>query len=254
MSTKRIMAISIVGAALIAAAIALMLLTSFLGRDSDAAQLPDTPASSEGPKGTAPDTLDLVEVTPDTVQAVVSALARPEAYSRDLVVESLWEGGSATFDIAVSVSGGVTSLSAVPPIGPTKRIVVTPDMLYIWYNGDRVPFIGDIRSTGEGHRTADEWQMLVTYEDILVLDRNDIVDAGYTVFGGEDCVYAVYSSPLLGNTRTYYISSELGLVVAAKEYDNAGALVYSLAAGACSVGVADPAAFTLPDGTVLLGR
>jgi len=254
MSTKRILAISIAGTAVIVAALALMLLSSLLGRDSDAVRLPDAPASSEGPRGTAPDALDLVAVTPDTVQAVVSALSRPDAYSRELVIESLWEGGSATFNISVSVSGRVTSLSAVPPIGPAKRIVVTPDTLYIWYNGDRVPFVGDIRSTGDSSRNSDEWQMLVTYEDILVLDAGDIIDAGYTVFGGEDCIYAVYSSPLLGNARTYYISTELGLVVAAKEYDTAGALIYSLAAGGCRVGVADPAAFTLPDGTFLIGN
>jgi len=252
MSTKRIVAMSIAGAAVIVAALAFMLLASFLGRDSDAVRLPDTPVSSEGPRGTTPDALDLVEVTPDTVQAVVSALSRPVAYSRELVIENLWEGGSATFNISVSVSGGVTSLSALPPIGPVKRIVVTPDTLYIWYDGDRAPFTGDIRSTGEGHRTSDEWQMLVTYEDILVLDKNDIVDAGYTVFGGEDCIYAVYSSPLLGNTRTYYISTELGLVIAAKEYDAGGALIYTMASGECRVGEADPAAFTLPDGTSLI--
>jgi len=256
MSTKRILTISIIGSVLIVAALSLVLLTSFLGRDSDAIRLPDTPAASEGPNGAAPDApdLDLVEVTPDTVQAVVSTLSRPESYSRELVIESLWDGGNAFFNISVSVSRVMSSLSSVPPLGPEKRIIVTSDTLYIWYDGDREPFVGDVISEGAGYRTADEWQMLVTYEDILALDANDIVEAGYTMFGGEDCIYAVYCSPLLGNTRTYYISSELGLVVAAREYDAAGALVYTMAAGECRIGGADAAAFTLPDGTSLAGN
>jgi len=254
MSTKRILTIAIAGALLIVAAIGAMLLSSYIGRDSEAVRLPDTPTSTERPNTPTPDALDRVEVTRDTVQAVVSTLSRPEAYSRELVIESLWDGGLATHAISVTVSGGVTSLSTSPPPGIEKRIIVTPDTLYIWYTGDRTPFIGDIGAAGDAHRTSDEWQMLATYEDIIGLDSSDITDAGYTEYNGEYCVYAVYTTRLLGHSRVYYISSELGLVIAAKEFDSKGTLIYTMAAGECRIGEADPGAFTLPDGTVLIDR
>ena len=254
MSTKRILVIAIVGVVLIASALGVMLLASYLGRDSEAVRLPDTPVAGEGPVEATPDELDRVEVTGDTVQAVVSMLRRPETYSRELVIESLWDGGQAVYDISVSVSGGVTSLRSVQQHSAEKRIIVTPDTLYIWYAGESIPFAGDAGAVGDARRTADEWQMLVTYEDILGLNRDEIVDAGYTEYDGEDCVFAVYSSPLLGHTRTYYVSADLGLVIAAKEYDSAGTLIYQMAAGECLVGQADPAAFRLPDGTDLMKK
>jgi len=252
MSTKRILVIFIIGLLSIIAAISVMLLTSYLNTESDMVQLPNTPAASERPGGTAADELDRVEVNRDTIQAVVSStLTRPGTYSRDVIIESFWEGGQAVFEISVSVADNLTSLRVQPPTGDEKRIVVTPDTLYIWYKDDMHPFVGGIGSGGDESRVADEWQMLVTYEDILILDKSDIIEAGYVEYEDVFCIYAVYRSPLLGNVRTYYISLDLGLVIAAEEVDKDGALIYSMKAGECAVGETDPSAFTLPDGTDL---
>jgi hypothetical protein len=94
--------------------------------------------------------------------------------------------------------------------------------------------------------------MLVTYEDLLELDKELIIDAGYASFNDEYCVYAVYRSPLLNNTGVFYISLDQGLVINAEEYDGSGNLIYSMTAGECVMNKVDPAAFTLPDGTVLV--
>ena len=127
-------------------------------------------------------------------------------------------------------------------------IIVTPETLYIWYAGERTPYIGRADSLGDDLRTSDEYQMLITYEDILNLDRRDITDAGYTQYGGEYCVFAEYRSPYLGNSVKYYVSIELGLLIAAEEYDAAGSLIYRMTAFECLFDV-DPASFLLPDGT-----
>jgi len=252
MSTKRILVITVIGVLIIVAALSLMLLTPYLSRESDSIRLPDTPPATERPNGTGTDALDRVEVNKDTIQAVITTIERPDTYNRDIVIESFWEGGEVTYDISVSVVDGITSLRVLPPSGVDKRIIVTPDTLYIWYRGDRSPFIGETNSAGDGSRAADEWQMLITYEDVLRLDKNDMISAGYTEYEGVVCVYAEYRSQLLGNTMTYYISLDLGLVVAAEEYDRDGALIYSMKAGDCAIGEADPAAFILPDGTNLI--
>ena len=251
MSTKRIILISVFGILFIAIAIGVLSLTSYLRRDINSVQLPDISVSPVDPGEQRPDTLDRVEITRESVQAVISTLARPEVYSRDVTIESFWGDGQATYNISVAVYGGLTSLRVQPASGSEKRIIVTPDKLYIWYRGDRKPYIGEPGSNGDGSRTADEWQMLVTYEDILMLNRDNIVDAGDIEYNGNHCIYAVYLSPLLGYTMRYDVSIELGLIIGAEEYDTTGTLVYRMTADECIIGEVDSSAFTLPDGTNL---
>ena len=253
MSSKRILGITIFSILFIAIAVGVMLHTSFLGREHDAVQLPDTSASSTPDIETEPDTLDRVDVTRENVQEVVSSLLRPETYRRNIIIQSHWDSGHTDYHISVSVTEGVTSLRRLSPTDVEKRIIVAPDKLYIWYGGDNTVFIGSIDSTGDGHRTADEWQMLIAYEDILRLDVNDIIDVGYVEYNGEDCIYAKCLSPLLGYTRIHFISVAIGLVVGAEEYDRDGKLVYSMTVGDSSIGSIDPADFTLPDGSLLIG-
>jgi len=229
-------------------AIGLMLLASSLRRDSEAVPLPEVSVTVGPPIVIEPDTLNRVEVTPETVQAVIADLSRPDVYSRDVVIESYWEGGYAKYIIDVSVKNDLTSLRTTPPVGIEKRIIVTPNSIYIWYRGDRTPYIGVFGDVGDGYRTADEWQMLITYEDVLKLDKKDIINAGYVVYKDEECVYVVHSSPLLRNTIMYYISLNHGLVIGAEEFDESDNLIYSMSSGGQLLYEVSPAAFVLPDG------
>lgn len=251
MSTKRILGITLFGVVFIGVVIGIMLLTSYLRREREIVVLPDVSASVETPGETQPDTLDRIEVTTETIQAVVSTLSRPAVYRRDIAIESFWDAGRAEYSISVSVSGDLTSLRSIPPAGIEKRIIITPDTLYIWYRGDKTPYTGPVSGAGDGNKTADEWQMLVTYEDVIGMDKGNIIDAGYIEYGGEDCVYVEYLSPLLGNKTICYISLELGLVTGAEEYDGTGKRIYAMTAGNCLIGEVDSAAFILPDGTDL---
>jgi len=256
MSTKRIVWISVIGVLFILTVIAVMLLTLFFRRENETAPLPEAVISVERPEVTAPDALDRVEVTKDTIQAVIATLSRPEVYSRDVVIKNFWDGGEATFNINTSVMGGLTALKTLTVSGLDKRIIITQDTVYIWYKGEWSPYTGKLDLQSDGYKAADEWQMLVTYEDVLKLNKSDIIDAGYERYDSDSCVYAVYRSPLLGYTRKYYISIEpgsndFGLVIGAEEYDKDGAPVYSMVAGK-SVSDVDPTAFVLPDGTSLL--
>ena len=252
MSTKRILGIALFGVLFIAAVVGILLPTLYIARESETIALPDALKSSEAPPIMETDALDRVEVTTETIQAVVAMLSRPEKYSRDVKIASYWEGGQIGYDVSVSVAGNMTSLKTASSLGVEKRIIITPDKLYIWYKGDRAPYIGNLDSSGDVYRSADEWQMLVTYEDVLKLDKKDIIGAGYIEYKGEDCVYAKYRSPLLNYTRTFYISLDAGLVAGAEEYDESGKLIYSMEAGELVLNEFDPAAFILPDGTDLL--
>jgi len=252
MSTKRIVVITILGILLIAAVIGAMLLASYLTRDNSGVELPSVNAPENRPGDAEPDEAEIIEVSRDTVQAVIATLYRPPVYSREVVIERFWDGGKTNDIIDVYVDGGITSLLSAVSSGAEKNIIVTADSLYIWYSGDREFFTGALESAGDEYRTADEWQMLVTFEDILGLNKNDIISAGYTEHEGELCVYAKYLSPLFGYTRTYYISLEIGLVITATEHDKDGTLIYRMTAGECLIGEANPLMFILPDGTDLL--
>ena len=252
MSLKRIIGITVFGVLFIAVVIGIMLLISYLSRDNDAIPLPEPPTSVEPSDVTQPDTLNRVEVTRDNIQANVSSLSRPETYTRNVRIETYWDGGKAEYLIGIAVADGVTSLQILQPSGIEKRIIITADSLYIWYKGDKVPYKGAIGSQGDEYRTADEWQMLVTFEELLELSPNDIISAGYTEFDGQDCMFAEYLSPLLGYTRKYYVSIDIGLITGAEEYDETGALVYVMTSGECLVGEASPTAFVLPDGSNLV--
>jgi len=249
MSTKRILGITIFGLLIIAATIAAMLLLSSLRRESAAIMLPETPLVSERPSGAEHDDLSRVEVGRDTIQDILSTLKRPEVYSRNVIVESFWEDGSALFDIDVSVKNHITSIQVTPPVGFVRRTIVTPDAVYIWEDGDSTMYVGRSSAVGTGQLPADEWQMLLTFESIDLLNVNDIVDAGYTEVDGDLYFFVVYHSPLLGNLRTYYISLELGLIVSVREYDDNGRLIYTMSAGEPSIGYVSEDAFILPDGT-----
>ena len=252
MSTKRILGITVFGVLLIVAIIGVMLLVSYVMQENEAISLPETTPNAEIPGDTAQDMLDRVDITRETVQAVVSTLERPAVYSREIVVESFWDGGHATYNISAVVYNDLTSIRTEPPAGKEKRIVVTPDALYIWYEDDDIMYIGENGSSGDGYRTADEYQMLDTYEDILDLNLTEIIDAGYTEYQGDDCIYIECLSRNFGYIRNYYISIELGLVKGVEEYDETGMLVYRMTAGEYTVGAIDPMAFSLPDGTHLL--
>lgn len=252
MSTKRLLGITALCVVFIAAALSVMFYFTFSGHDDRTVQLPDKTHSPESPLTPESDVLNRVEVTKDTLQAVVSSLSRPDTYSRSMEVEIFWGGGHALYSISVSVTNGITALRILPSVGAEKRIIITPEYLYIWYSGDRTPYVSLFGRADGGFSESDEWQMLVSYEDILRLDKSDILGAGYIEYGGEYCVYGDCRTPQLGYSRRYYIPVSLGLVSCAEEYDESGSLVYSMTAGKCITGEVDQSAFLLPDGTSIL--
>ena len=249
MSTRRILGITIFGVVFIAVIIGVMLGTSLFVNDNVVIELPglSEPATEPGPAGNHG--LPPVEITAETVQDVIATLNRPETYSRNIIIERFWDGGSAQQHIHTAVVGEVMSLRTNSPEGVERRIIVTADKVYIWYSGDSSPFSSYIGAAGNA---ADEWRAILTYEDVLALTAADIVETGFVQFGGEPCIFIVYRSPQFGYTIRYYVSIDLGLLVGAAGYDRAGELVYRMTVGATTLGEADPSAFLLPDGSSVL--
>lgn len=213
--------------------------------------LPDlTPdaAASSGALGEASGEAALITVTPQTVQAAVETLDRPEHYRRSVTVERLWNGGSGRTELTVTVSGVWTRVDTVLSASRTRHVITNGQETYVWYNSERAVFSG-----GAADITADQEQTIPTYEDILALSPEQIVTADYRALSGVNCIYVETGEDENGYALRYWVSVDSGLLVGAERLED-GETIYRM--GALSLETAEPseADFTLPDGTVLLDR
>jgi hypothetical protein len=160
------------------------------------------------------------------------------------MVESFWRDGNAAYNISTAARENETALR-VTSGGVTRSTVVSGGTLYIWYAGDRVAYSAPIADTDSAARLADEYSMLMTYEDVLALDVSSITDAGYAQYDGEDCIFVEYVSGELKYRTTCYISLKLGLLTGANEYDGE-TLVYKMTAGECDVSPPADERFAVP--------
>jgi len=98
--------------------------------------LPDTTAIptavNENGEG---EPLVLAEVTPETVQAVVGTLKRPDGYERQLTVTSFWSDGSFTWQVSVWQKGEAVRIRIESEDGtrPARNLLLRSGILNIWY-------------------------------------------------------------------------------------------------------------------------
>lgn len=208
--------------------------------DTAAVILP-TPAAGidESPGGTAEAESRVISVTPETVQAAVGMLSRAGSYSRMIIVETFWNGGSSVRHINVSVNGERARLTVSDPRG-VKNVLISGGELWIWYADSDSVYHGPA-----GASDADEYQSLLTYEDILQLNPASITDAGYTDYNGENCIFAEYASGELGYVSRFWISVGTGLLMGSETYDGEQ-LVYRMDSSVPDVSTPDESVFNPP--------
>ncbi len=174
------------GIVILVVLVVLLMLVSNLRRSSRVV-LPDTNTSAEG-GGDLPaegGALTVVEVTPETVQAAIETLHRPEAYSRTVTVEYLWTGGSGTIELSTAVSAPWTRVDRTLPDGQVRHSITDGETTFIWYNGESEVYTGPA-----GAISADAEETIPTYEDVLALSPERIVQADYRVVSDVRCIYA----------------------------------------------------------------
>lgn len=247
MSSKRLRFISLIGFALIAGVIGISLfLTYAVGRSKEI----DLPVASAGSAADASDgannAIACVSVTTDNVQAVIATFQRPESYTRDIRIESFFSDGSAAFDFKTTVVENNTALKKSGPDGKTN-IILVGGKRYFWYDGDSNYTVRTIDSAENENKYSDEYQMILTYEDVLELDKSSITDAGFKEYNGENCIAVTYVSGQLKYTTISYISVKNGLLTGTEQY--AGEmLIYRMTTSNYRADVTGLSAFDLPDG------
>lgn len=184
-----------------------------------------------------------LEVTPDTVQAVIATLNRPARYRRNITVRRTWSGGSWDTALTVTVAAPWTRADRTLSDGLVRHAVTDGSVTYLWYGDDpktvRLP---------AGGVSADNEQIIPTYEDVLRLPRERIALADYhRIESGADCVY-VETTQEDSLKERYWISVSTGLLVAAERLLD-GNSIYWMEASEPEEAPAE--AFVLPDGTAL---
>ena len=226
--------------------VVLLMLMSNLRR-STRVVLPDTSTTAEDselpPEGGE---LTVVEVTPETVQAAIATLHRPEAYSRSVTVEYLWGGESGSAEMSIFVSGGWSRTDRTLPDGQVRHTVTNGETTYIWYNNESSVFSGPA-----GDISPDTEQAIPTYEDVLALPLEQIIQADYRMVSDVHCIYVETAEDDWGYTQRYWVSVDTGLLVVAERLQ-AGETVYRMASLAVDEAAPDTQNFVLPDGTALI--
>ena len=95
--------LAIISAVIIAAAVIVLLVAMFGGGggDTPAVTLPSAAAASGTDAGS------LAAVTPETVQAVIKTLSRPNSYSRSVTAEDYFSGGSSSAALKNTAGSGL---------------------------------------------------------------------------------------------------------------------------------------------------
>lgn len=207
---------------------------------------PRDPATGDG--GDSSGALTIVEITPETVQAAIASLSRPESYGRNVTVEYLWDGGGGRQELVTTVQGAWTRTDRTLPDGRTRISITDGETTYIWYGYDSN---AEVYTAPAGEFSADTEQSIPTYEDILKLPAEQIVQADYRPLEELTCIYVETTADAAGYSTRYWVSVENGLLVQAERLLGEEA-VYRMSSLQMIQMEADTSRFTLPDGTVLL--
>lgn len=180
----------------------------------------DLPPSATEQSG---DNSNVVAVTPENVQTVLSSINCLEEYSREYTVTSYWAGGSSVADIKLWQNGDRMRISHKQGDG-TKNIIISNNTIYIWYSDSDQLFSASVNE--HDSNSLDRYARLITYREILDIPAEQVSAAGYEEKLGENCIYAKYE---LDNSYVnhIFVSVDTGLLVAAEVEQN-GNITYQM--------------------------
>lgn len=215
-------------------------------RRSDHIELPDAGTGStgdqQGENGDAAG-LAVVEIRPDTVQLAIEVMERPTMYTCYARVETFWSGGSGSVASTVYVRDNLLRLDTQLAMGSVRHLIAGSQHTYIWYDEE-----GEYVTLETGDFSQDAELRIPTYEDILRLEQEQILQAEYGDYNGTYCIYvSAQESNGIGYTD-YWIDVETGLLVACERYEGEE-MIYRMTADAPALTQVEDSVFQLPDGT-----
>jgi len=193
------------------------------------------------------DALTMITITPQTVQAAIETLARPEIYRRTVSVQQFWNGGNGTVETTVASLAPWLRIDRTLADGRLRHTLTDGEATYIWLSDSDTVF-----KAAAGEISADMEQLIPTYEDVLELPTDSIITADYrTISDVTNCIYVETAVDEFGYSQHYWVSVESGLLVAAERLQE-NKTVYRMWETAIDLTPVFEEEFTLPDGTILI--
>lgn len=226
--------------------IALVLLLALGGRRERAGIVLPAEQGDTGEIGkNAESSLNVVEITPETVKPAITTLSRPMYYSRSQVVETFWTGGSGQSVSQVYVSAGRTRLDTQLPDGSVRHTLVSDGIAGVWYDDEEEWAI--LRAQ---RLNADLAGRMLSYETVRDLPADRISAADYREKDGIYCIYVETLPDASGYVDRYWVSVDTGLLYAAERLWDGG-MAYRFTSGQPDTAAPGEDLFLLPDGSTL---
>ncbi|PKM72108.1 MAG: hypothetical protein CVU91_10250 [Firmicutes bacterium HGW-Firmicutes-16] len=227
--------------AVILAAAAFLVISYTQKDNSHVVSLPSPAAESSG--GFINDGVDRIEVNPKTVKTALGTLVRPESFSRSYTVKSVWDGGHSEETLNYWQSGENIRLS-ISKNKTVRNILVRGSDLYVWYDGSSGVFQSKLGESTVAEE-VDRFSGLITYEYIMDIPQEDIIDAYYIAQSGQPCIYVEYKSGTLDYVNQLFVAIDTGLLVSASKYDG-GKLIYSMESVSTELSTPSESVFDVP--------
>ncbi len=237
---KKGVIVGVIVAVLLAAA-AFLIITYSQKDNSHVVNLPSPAAESSG--GFLGDSVDRIEVNPETVKTVLGTLARPESFTRSYTVKSIWNGGQSEETLSYWQSGKNIRLS-ISENKVVKNILVRGNDLYVWYNSSSGVLKSKLNESSVS-KEVDRFSRLITYEDIKDVPQEDIRDAYYVEKAGQPCIYVEYKSGKLGYIYQANIAVDTGLLVSMNKLDK-DKLIFSMDSVSTELSTPSDSVFDVP--------
>ena len=187
----------------------------------------------------------VAEITVDrtNVQRVVASMSRPAQYSYVARAIYAYEGGTTALETRGWVRADLCLVRQYDGEGDLRaQSVLSKSNVYLW-GGE-----GDAFYQGRpGDLTADQMGRLPTYEDVLSLPEDEILEGAVKDWNGRACIYV--RSGALRKYTDWYVSLDNGLLLWAGETEGEKQ-VYSVTLEAMTVADIPDETFLLPNGAM----
>lgn len=189
-----------------------------------------------------------VEVTRENVQQVVGVLKRPDEYSYSARVTYYYSSGSHTVETKGYYRDEMTKTIQYTASGQVeKEAILTKEKAYIWAGNSGAFYMGN-----RGEFDSDSLSLIPTYEDVLTLQQDSVLDGGFYRQDDTECIYIAVKNPVSGYTDIYYVSVDSGLLIASQSYSGSDNLVYEMSMQSLSLEPVGDETFLLPNGASVI--
>ena len=224
----------------------ILLLSQHMLREHSTIVLPEHPTESDNSTGNSgTEDLNVLSITPDTVQTAIATLSRPSSYRRTQTITLYWDGGESTTTAQIAVSGSATRIDTTLSDGSICHTLLNGNRFAIWYDEETS---WTVLNTDQ--ISADALQRIPTYETALELPADRIGHAEYCKKDDVFCIYLRTLPDAEGYAVSYWISVESGLLFAA-ERTCGDDVIYRFSATEPDKDPPAATAFLLPDGSQL---